>query len=399
MTHLTSQTNTIYVNDGTALFDGPERRVRTRPGQLRLYRLRNRLVRLRQRRVARRAGSQRHGAGRRPEPRRALPVRTAQPVVPQSRQRAFRRRDGSRRRPVRIVGGEPRSGLRRHRQRRRRGRARRQRQRPGSAARQPDRQRPSLDRTATRRDRVPRHARRAGRDCPRRRADPLAAGAERRQLRVGQRPARARRARRRGGGARRVRVHWPGWNAAEEWPRMAVDRWTTLVARERRREAQYRSSTSRICRRRLRAAAVLACRLHDARGRSHVRRALHLRDAGGRTGADAARLPAVALPDLSNVESSIRTQLQEEYAALTIGNRSTRTPPPSISVTPTAEMGHLLMATRHREAAEICYLHARTLAPGERRWPYYLGHVSRTCRCVLAFRDVLRTEALELATA
>ena len=91
---------------------------------------------------------------------------------------------------------------------------------------------------------------------------------------------------------------------------------------------------------------------------------------------DAARLPPVSLPDLSNVEPSVRTQLEEEYAALRSAVEDPRSTSGDLSHA-YGRMGHLLMATRHREAAEVCYLHARALAPGERRWPYYLGHVAR----------------------
>lgn len=119
-------------------------------------------------------------------------------------------------------------------------------------------------------------------------------------------------------------------------------------------------------------AAVLAAGCTTQEGASPTRAA----GMPAAAGADAARLPAVALPDLSNVESSIRTQLQEEYAALRSAIEDPDTAPVDLGHA-YGRMGHLLMATRHREAAEICYLHARTLAPGERRWPYYLGHVSR----------------------
>ncbi len=38
-------------------------------------------------------------------------------------------------------------------------------------------------------------------------------------------------------------------------------------------------------------------------------------------------------------------------------------------------LGSLLFAANRANAAETCYLHAQALAPGEVRWPYYLGHV------------------------
>ena len=85
----------------------------------------------------------------------------------------------------------------------------------------------------------------------------------------------------------------------------------------------------------------------------------------------------VSLPDLSGMESSIRTQIEEQYSSLASAIENPDTTPADLSRA-YGEMGHLFMATRHREAAAACYLHAWALAPGERRWPYYLGHVSRT---------------------
>ena len=95
-----------------------------------------------------------------------------------------------------------------------------------------------------------------------------------------------------------------------------------------------------------------------------------------RGGADDGELAPAALPDLSRTEPSIRTQLEEQYASLRTAIDHPDTTSADLSRA-YGDMGHLLMATRHREAAEICYLHARALAPDERRWPYYLGHVAR----------------------
>ena len=97
--------------------------------------------------------------------------------------------------------------------------------------------------------------------------------------------------------------------------------------------------------------------------------------APGRLGAAAPQ--PVSLPDLSGMEASIRTQIEEQYSLL---KSAIENPDATAADLGHAygEMGHLFMATRHREAAAACYLHAWALAPGERRWPYYLGHVSRT---------------------
>lgn len=109
----------------------------------------------------------------------------------------------------------------------------------------------------------------------------------------------------------------------------------------------------------------------------------------------AARLPPVALPDLSAVEPSIRAQIEEQWASLTSAIEHPDNTPDELGRA-YGEMGHLFMATRHRKAAEACYLHARALAPGERRWPYYLGHVSRTSGA-FARAATFFEQALELA--
>ena len=109
----------------------------------------------------------------------------------------------------------------------------------------------------------------------------------------------------------------------------------------------------------------------------------------------ATRLPPVGLPDLSAVEPSIRAQIEAQYAVLTSVVDHPDSTPGELSRA-YGEMGHLFMATRHREAAEACYLHARALAPGERRWPYYLGHVSRTTGA-FARAATFFAQALELA--
>ena len=110
---------------------------------------------------------------------------------------------------------------------------------------------------------------------------------------------------------------------------------------------------------------------------------------------DAARPRAVSLPDLSGMESSIRAQIEEQYASLTSAIENPDSTPDALGHA-YGEMGHLLMATRQRAAAEACYLHARALAPGERRWPYYLGHVYRTAGA-FARAATFFAEALELA--
>jgi tetratricopeptide (TPR) repeat protein len=65
------------------------------------------------------------------------------------------------------------------------------------------------------------------------------------------------------------------------------------------------------------------------------------------------------------------------------------------------EMGKLLMAATHLEAAEDCFVNARTLAPADPRWPYYLGHVYRLrgplSQAVSAFERVLQLRPDDVA--
>ncbi len=82
------------------------------------------------------------------------------------------------------------------------------------------------------------------------------------------------------------------------------------------------------------------------------------------------------LPDLSEMTDAVQEQIRARYAALTsaIEQRGT-----------TGElseayggMGNVLMAARYAEAPEPFYLNAQALVPGDRRWPYYLGHLYTT---------------------
>lgn len=85
----------------------------------------------------------------------------------------------------------------------------------------------------------------------------------------------------------------------------------------------------------------------------------------------------VTLPDLSQIEEAVQAQLREPYELL-IQRRD-------IAGTPTlklgeayGEMGKLLMAAKYFALAEPYFLNAQALAPLDRRWPYYLGHLYKT---------------------
>ena len=114
---------------------------------------------------------------------------------------------------------------------------------------------------------------------------------------------------------------------------------------------------------------------------------------GGGSATDSETAPTIVLPDLSAADLFVRDQVRAQHAELT-----------AIVQTPTAnaarradaygDMGKLLMAAALHDAAEPHLQRARTLAPDDARWPYYLGHLYRTIGAledsVASFNEVLR---------
>jgi len=105
-------------------------------------------------------------------------------------------------------------------------------------------------------------------------------------------------------------------------------------------------------------------------------------------------LQPVSLPDLSKMTESVQAQIREAHASLsrTIDNRGAAT-------TALAEaygaLGKIYMAADLADAAEPGLVNAQTLAPLDRRWPYYLGHLHRD-RGELATAATLFQRALDL---
>ncbi len=90
--------------------------------------------------------------------------------------------------------------------------------------------------------------------------------------------------------------------------------------------------------------------------------------------------PPVMLPDLSPIAAWAQDQIRERYAALQAlleTSADARTPPTSALAAAYGELGLILMATRYYAASADALHHARVLAPDDRRWPYYLGHLHR----------------------
>jgi len=114
-----------------------------------------------------------------------------------------------------------------------------------------------------------------------------------------------------------------------------------------------------------------------------------------------ARLQPVSLPDLSTMETSVRDQLRARHSSLTRLIAQRRSHDAELGAA-YGELGEFLMAASYFDAAEACYLNAETLAPADRRWPYYLGHLYRAkgplAKSVEAFEKAHRLEPNDAAT-
>jgi tetratricopeptide (TPR) repeat protein len=114
-----------------------------------------------------------------------------------------------------------------------------------------------------------------------------------------------------------------------------------------------------------------------------------------------AGLQPVSVPDAAGMEPSVRDQLRARYSSLAaqIEHR-----PINDAALGTAYggLGRLLMAASYFDAAEACYLNAQTLAPADRQWPYYLGHLYKAkgpvAKSVEAFETALQLRPTDVAT-
>ena len=112
-----------------------------------------------------------------------------------------------------------------------------------------------------------------------------------------------------------------------------------------------------------------------------------------------ATLAAVPFPDLSRTDDSVRNQIQERHAALARAQAQPAITPLELA-REFGNTGRLFLAAELPAAAEACFVNAETLAPGDMRWPYYLGHVYRTrgdlAKAASAFERVLRLQPSDL---
>jgi superkiller protein 3 len=79
----------------------------------------------------------------------------------------------------------------------------------------------------------------------------------------------------------------------------------------------------------------------------------------------------VFLPDLAKAEPFVQEQLKGSYAALLEGKKSVAVPG-EVAIA-YGEFGKLLLAAEFNAAAEAALVNAQATAPGEMKWPYYLG--------------------------
>ena len=121
---------------------------------------------------------------------------------------------------------------------------------------------------------------------------------------------------------------------------------------------------------------------------------------------DEAALTACTLPDLSRMHAATRSQLGDAYRELEAAEPAGRAGSPAGASDPRrgeahGALGMLLLAADYPDAAGRCLRNASRLAPGEFRWPYYLGHVHIRLgdldRAAASFERALTIEPDDLA--
>ncbi len=106
------------------------------------------------------------------------------------------------------------------------------------------------------------------------------------------------------------------------------------------------------------------------------------------------------LPDLSAMTAAVQDQIRARYASLT---SAIERPAPTGELSEAyGEMGNVLMAARYVDAPEPFYRNAQALAPADRRWPYYLGHLYTTqgafAQAAASFERALALQADDVPT-
>ena len=91
---------------------------------------------------------------------------------------------------------------------------------------------------------------------------------------------------------------------------------------------------------------------------------------------DAAAVPPLVVPDLSELPEPVQAQVRERHDALQRAEDAGASA--AARANAYGELGLILMATRFYDAAETAFGHAQALAPRQMRWPYYLAQLYRT---------------------
>ena len=115
---------------------------------------------------------------------------------------------------------------------------------------------------------------------------------------------------------------------------------------------------------------------------------------------DRAALLPIALPDLSRLPPPAATQVRARHR--TVQDALDSGAPPVELANACGALGLILMAAEYFEAAALSYRHAEALAPRDRRWPYYLGHLHRRMEnrdaAAAAFERALALQSSDVPT-
>src|SRR5262245_39574842 len=85
-------------------------------------------------------------------------------------------------------------------------------------------------------------------------------------------------------------------------------------------------------------------------------------------------LQAINLPDVSKMEPSVRRQMETQFSSLKAAAENRASTKNDLARL-YGQTGELLMAASLLDVAEACFSDAQLLAPDDRRWPYFLGHI------------------------
>ena len=108
----------------------------------------------------------------------------------------------------------------------------------------------------------------------------------------------------------------------------------------------------------------------------------------------------ISLPDVSRMDVPVQEQIKQRYTAAIEARKKGASDIDTSNAY--GQYGMVLQAAEYYEAAEPAYLNAQTLAPGDLRWPYYLGHLykstGQTAKAIDSFSRSLELGPNEIAT-